>query len=419
MGHRGTQARAASLRGDRTRAVLALLGLVLLAGCGSLLRDQPPPAESLAELRVVGLPNARFFPDGPPGPLIAEAQQAVARGGARPGERHFLALSGGGDAGAFGAGLLVGWTARGDRPRFDVVTGISAGALIAPFAFLGPDYDPQLTEVFTPARAADIVQVRRVLSVLLLSPWIADSAPLFSLIERHADERMLEAIAAEYRRGRLLLIGTTNLDQMRPVIWNIGAIADSGHPAALQLFRRILLASAAIPGAFPPVMLDVDLDGRRYQEMHVDGGATTQVFLYPPSVNVAGPRMRRVVHVVRNGAMEPEVPEETARGLIQIARRSAQSLLHASGVGDIQRIHLLAQRDGVEFRLARIAPGFQAERPEPFAPVYMRTLFEHGREQGLRGDQWQSAPPGSEAAPPPAAVSPAARPGRGRVAAPG
>ncbi len=375
-------------------ATWAILALVLLGGCGSLLREPPPPAESLAGLNVAGLANARFFPDGPPGPMADELRLMAQRRDGRGGTRHFLALSGGGDAGAFGAGLMVGWTERGDRPVFDAVTGISAGALIAPFAFLGPDYDPPLTEVFTPARAADVIVLRRVLAVLLLSPWAADATPLYALVERHANQRMLEAIAAEYRRGRLLLIGTTNLDVMRPVMWNIGAIADSGHPAALDLFRRILLASAAIPGAFPPMLLDVELDGQRFQEMHVDGGATTQVFLYPPSVAPIGARRPRVVHVVRNGMMEPEVPEDTARGLIQIARRSAASLLHSAGVGDIQRIHLLAVRDGVDFRLARVAPDFRAERPEPFAPGYMRALFEHGRQQGLRGDQWLSAPPG-------------------------
>ena len=173
----------------------------------------------------------------------------MGRGGRIP-PGHFLALSGGADDGAFGAGVLVGWTETGQRPEFELVTGISAGALIAPFAFLGPSYDPQLRALFTEIAPSDVVQLGRLALSVLFREALADTAPLARLIERHADAAMLQAIAAEHQRGRLLLIGTVNLDVGRPVIWNIGAIAASGHPEALNLFRRILLASASIPGAF-------------------------------------------------------------------------------------------------------------------------------------------------------------------------
>ena len=115
----------------------------------------------------------------------------------------------------------------------------------------------------------------------LFDDAMADTSPLAETIARYTDQAMFDAIAREYQKGRLLLIGTTDLDAQRPVIWNVGAIAASRHPKSLDLFRKILLASASIPGAFQPVLLDVEIDGARFQEMHVDGGAIAQLFLYP------------------------------------------------------------------------------------------------------------------------------------------
>jgi len=387
-----------------SRAVAVLVPLFLL-GCGANLRLEAPPVPPSQKVSVLGLPNERFWPDADSDPLVAEAtlmarrEESVNGPGPLP-PAHFLALSGGGDNGAFGAGLMVGWTASGTRPRFNIVTGISAGALIAPFAFLGPDFDPQLREVFTGLSARDVVVLPPILSgafALVFGEALADVSPLTRLIYRHANHTMLSAIAAEYARGRLLLIGTTNLDLQQPVIWNIGAIAASGHPYALELFRSILLASASIPGAFPPVLVNVEYAGRQYQEMHVDGGAATQVFLYPSSINLAaaarerGISRDRTVHVVRNGRVAVEAGT-TTRGVLSITRRSASTLLHFSGISDINGIFLTAQRDGLDFRLAYIGADFQAERREPFDPAYMRALFDYGYAQGLRGDSWRDRP---------------------------
>jgi hypothetical protein len=382
-----------------SRLLLSGMAALLLAGCAGIVRLDPPPAATTPILPVLGLPNARFWPDGPPGAILREVEQALARqrvAGLADRDAHFLAISGGGDNGAFGAGLLNGWTEAGNRPVFDVVTGISAGALIAPFAFLGPEYDPQLREVFTAVAPGELIRMRRIAIALLFNLALADTSPLYQLIVRHADEQLLAAIAREYARGRLLLIGTTNLDLQRPVIWNIGAIAASGHPEALDLFRKILLASASIPGAFPPVLMDVEAGGRSYQEMHVDGGAATQVFFYPPSLELnptGAPRStrQRTVHVLRNGRIEVgEVAP--AQGLFSIATRSAQTLLHFSGIADIHRIQLLARRDGIGFRLAYISPDFQAERRQPFDPAYMQALFEYGRLTALSNRWAQTLP---------------------------
>ncbi len=208
------------------------------------------------------------------------------RNGGRP-KISFLAVSGGGSDGAFGAGLLVGWTARGDRPEFDIVTGISTGALTAPFAFLGPRYDPALKHVYTSYSTDQLVRKQPVRG-LLGGEALGSNAPIAGVIAGYITEDFLQEVAHEYNRGRRLLIGTTNLDAQRPVIWDMGKIAISGDPGALELFRSILLASAAIPGVFPPVHVKVQAEGQPHEEMHVDGGTTNQVFLLPTQIRSGG-----------------------------------------------------------------------------------------------------------------------------------
>jgi hypothetical protein len=393
--------------GNLPRVTLAALALVfLLGGCANFARLPPPPPAATVALDVLGLPNARFWIDGDPAPFAQEGALLAARRvaaeapvGGRLRPAHFLALSGGGDNGAFGAGVLTGWTASGTRPEFDVVTGISAGALIAPFAFLGPAYDPQLRRLFTEVSSGDVLIFARLVQALLFGEALADTSPLSRLIELYLDEDMLAAIAREYGKGRMLLIGTTNLDVQRPVVWNIGAIAASGDPRALDLIRRILLASAAIPGAFPPVLIDVELNGQSHQEMHVDGGAATQVFLYPPALNLRqaargwGAERERTAWVIRNGRIDVE-GASTGRSLFRITARSVETLLHFSGIADIYRIYLTTLRDGVGFRLAVIGRDFDADRPEPFDQAYMQALFAHGEAQGRAGDAWLRNPPG-------------------------
>jgi len=377
--------------------VLVLLA-VLAAACSAISRLDAPPAEVTDQLPILGVPNARFWLDQNPdaleaeGVLMAQREAAAAPRGRLP-TSNFLAISGGSDNGAFAAGLLVGWTASGQRPQFRAVTGISAGALAAPFAFLGPDYDPQLREVFTSIAAPDILTLRRLPLALLFGESLADTAPLYRLISRHVNEEMLAAIAREYGRGRLLLIGTVNLDLQRPVVWNIGAIAASGHPDALNLFRRILLASASIPGAFPPALIDVESNGQRYQEMHVDGGAATQVFLYPPSLTFNRGSREYIAYVIRNDRLDPEWAI-TERRLLTISRRALATLVHFSGINDLVRIFITTRRDGVQFRLAYIDSGFQAERPEAFDTAYMGALFDHAYERARNGFPWRLLPPG-------------------------
>jgi predicted acylesterase/phospholipase RssA len=193
-------------------------------------------------------------------------------------EHDYLVLSGGGGNGAFGAGLLAGWTAHGSRPEFQIVSGVSTGALIAPFAFLGPAYDGTLRDVYTRYSTEDLVESRSLLSIVRGDAALS-TARLRALIAHYLDDAVIAAIAAEGARGRSLFVGTTNLDAGRPVVWDITRIAAHGTPAARELIYDVILASTAIPGAFPPVMIQVEAHGLRYDEMHVDGGVTSQLFL--------------------------------------------------------------------------------------------------------------------------------------------
>jgi hypothetical protein len=384
-------------------AAMAAIGMAVGA-CSVPERGPAVPRADTERAQPLGIANARFYPDSDPQAMIADATEALQREIAAlpPGTKlppaNYLAISGGGDNGAYGAGLLNGWTATATRPQFKGVTGVSTGALIAPLAFLGRDYDALLREVYT-TMSADRIYQPRGLTAALFDDAMADTTPLSRLIARFVDQKMLDAIAAEYRNGRLLLIGTTDLDAQRPVIWNIGAIANSGHPGALGLVQQILRASAAIPGAFQPVLIDVELDGRKYQELHVDGGAIAQLFLYPPSIELGrtGIKRERRAYVIRNGRLDPDWASSERR-TISIAGRAISTMLASSGRNDVLRIYFITKRDGVDYNLAYIGRDFD---PPPkkgeFDQAYMRGLYDYGYREAVAGQQWHKAPPGLDA----------------------
>jgi hypothetical protein len=258
--------------------VAACAALILFQGCASAPPRANPLPEALAEQAVVvGIPDAIAWADEAPKYLEHWLEQASddefrARfGGIMDREHSYLAISGGGAKSAFGAGLLIGWSEPGTRPEFTIVTGISTGGLTAPFAFLGPAYDQKLKEIYTSYTTADLLIERDVFEIIR-NDAITNTDPLRGLIAEYVDAEMMHAMAAEYRKGRVLMIGTTNIDATRPVMWNIGRIANSGDPCALDLIHDVMLASAAIPFAFPPVTIEVEANGMRCEEMHVDGG---------------------------------------------------------------------------------------------------------------------------------------------------
>jgi len=228
---------------------------------------------------------------------------------------------------------------------------------------------------------------------------MADNAPLGHLVKQYITEDTLNDIAQEYQRGRLLLIATTNLDARQAVIWNMGKIAAIGGPEALALFHKILLASAAIPGAFPPVMIDVEANGNRYQEMHVDGGAMAEVFLYPPALKVGdlskqqGVVRERNLYIIRNARLDPDWAEVECR-TVSIAARAVASLIHSQSIGDLYKIYAETQRDGIDFNLAYIPKSFNAPHKEEFDTEYMRQLFQTGYDLAVKGYRWDKTPPG-------------------------
>jgi predicted acylesterase/phospholipase RssA len=387
--------------------IIAVLCVSLLAGCSTPVRLAAVPKDQEAAAVVDGMTGIRYW-QGPDLPLMiqdlgdaykrqVETFAAAGNKGPLP-MANFLGISGGGEDGAFGAGLLVGWSAAGTRPEFTLVTGISTGALTAPFAFLGPKYDEQLKQVYTTITADDVLEKRGILAAIF-NDAMADNAPLRLLVNKYVTADLLTAIAAEHAKGRVLLIGTTNLDARRPVIWNIGKIAASGNPHALELVQKILVASAAIPAAFPPMMIDVEVNGKAYQEMHVDGGASAQVFVYPPVIQLkelsakAGITRERRLFVIRNARLDPDWAD-TKRQTLTIAGRAISSLIQNQGIGDLYRIYATARRDGVDFNLAFIPPTFDVSLNEPFDQHYMNELFKLGYELGRSGYDWKKTPPG-------------------------
>ena len=379
---------------------------VVLQGCAHPPRIAPPPEEATLQAVVLDLPQARFWPGLEASTLWEVIVQSVDREMAYrniskwrdlpPG--NLLAISGGGGNGAFGAGLLIGWTESGTRPPdFQIVTGVSTGALIAPYAYLGSAYDGPLSTLYTNVSAENIYRERGPLAALLFDDGLVDSTPLRGLIADNVDDAMVAAIAREYARGRLLLIGTTNLDVRLPVIWNIGAIAASGHPGARDLIHKIMLASASIPGVFPPIMIDVEVNGEPFQEMHVDGGTMAQVFLYPAGAGArakaAGLERERRAFIIRNGYIGVDwSPVE--RQTVEVAGRAIDTLVYASSVNDIMRMYFVAERDGVDFNYAFIGDDFEGpDQGDGFDPTYMQALYEYGYEKARRGVEWHKIPP--------------------------
>ena len=386
-----------------SRAWFILFAFLAVSACYPVDRLPAVPVADTGKASIANISDARFMATDTTGlatfgQSLHEREIAYYTSLGRPiPPESLLAISGGGDNGAFGAGVLVGWAESGTRPSFKIVTGISTGALIAPLAFVGADYDPLLAEMYTTIRQEDIFQQRPILAGLL-SDALADSKPLQNLIEKNVDANLVARIAEESRHGRALVIITTNLDAGVPVIWNIGAIAESARPESVVLIRKILLASASIPGLFPPVMFDVMVDGTTRQEMHVDGGASMQTFLYPAALHVSkipnsSQSRSRVAYVIRNGRLTPDW-DDVARSTPAIATRAVSALTTNSGLGDLYRIYALAKRDGVRLRLAYIGDDFEQPHPGEFDPQYMRKLFEYGRAKARAGYPWRDGPPG-------------------------
>lgn len=349
-------------------------------------KDPPPriqrTADDQAAATIAGFPDARVWGD-----TVEDFKKVLP-----PASGPWLAMSGGGADGAFAAGVLNGWTQSGKRPEFTVVTGVSIGALLAPYAFLGSKFDEEARQVMTTITSADIFEDRPTHESFL------DTWPLRRLIEKRVTPELVAAVAAEHKKGRRLLVVTTNADAGRRVIWDMGAIAQKGDEPAIKLFRNVLLASSAIPGFFEPVLIDVEANGKKFREMHIDGSVTSPFFVAPEALLEPGNTLRLPatdIYIVLNGRLSPDFyPPE--RKTIAILSRLISVVLRSGLRAEAMLFAANAQRLGVPMYVAQVSDSFNHPAYGLFDEKYMKALYKHGLERTRDGTAFdalgQSAP---------------------------
>jgi hypothetical protein len=387
---------------------IALLA-ISLAACSSLLRN-PVPLDAQDDATIPGYGDIRYYVLTEPEPLRQAIRQAYLTETPEnydtlpDGSHHYnyLAISGGGSAGAFGTGILNGWSVKGDRPKFKVVTGVSTGGLIAPFAFLGPDYDAQIKKAYTTTNPGRIYTLHDLISIL----WeesLADNQPLKDLVATYITQSVVDAVAAEHAKGRRLYIASTDMDREEPVIWDMGAIASSKDPVRLELFRTVLIASASIPAVFPPTMIKVNSGGKHYDEMHCDGGVFFEAFFIgstvdlPALIQEAHPEFTgkfvQSIYVIRNGSTAP-VRKQIKRGIGSISGRAISTLFKVSGINDLWRFYLVSLHEKAAFRYVSIPSDYVPKTDEEFNEAEMNRQYQLGYKLAIDGIPWMTAPPG-------------------------
>jgi predicted patatin/cPLA2 family phospholipase len=383
------------------------LACLTLVACSREVDHRPLSLPAYQQTSLQEVFDARFWGDDVPPNLEERVRESIpilrerfpdaidASPETAPFQRA-LAISGGGANGAFGAGVLAGWTESGMRFEFDTVTGVSTGAIIAPFAFLGPNYDDTVVDIYASGTREKVFNLA-LFSGFLFGSAVADTTPLKQQIEKYFTLDVIEAIAQEHEKGRNLFIITTHFDARRPVVWNVGEIAAHRDQGAVSLIQQIVLASAAIPAFFPPVPIEFELNGQAFTELHVDGGLSHSAFAYPAQIPVAelneilGLTFRREVYVIVN-SNEQFGYEPAPTGVVSIAGRAVQTLLRNQMRDDVERIYRLSRRDGLTFNMIVIPESFEASGATDFDPDYMRTLLELGREIGRTGTFWRDRP---------------------------
>ena len=369
-------------------ATVAIVSALLLTGCASLAREDFDTDEAA---RPAMISDIRFNADdiAATTAFAAIARRDMALGADK--SLDILAISGGGAIGAYGAGVMVGWSETGRRPDFEVVTGVSTGALIAPFAFLGKSWDPQLTEVYTSGIASGILKSRGV--GVLFSLSVYDSAGLQNLVDTYCTPKMMREIAREHAKGRRLLVATTNLDTQQTVIWNMGAIAAKGDAQSLQLFRDVLVASASIPGVFPPMMIKMKAaDRREHGEMHVDGGVTAPFISIPEAMYSwsapGGETLKGHLYILVNGKLDPNFTI-TRGGAITIMARSFDTMMKTTLRTYIAASRAFAERNGMDLQVAAVPEDTAADSLK-FDKASMTTLFQLGHDEAKAGKAWSA-----------------------------
>ncbi len=391
---------------------IALVGITVGVFYHSLkVRPPAPPPDVPASLPWGAVDLETFHTDDASGlqETIAasfKSEQASDFDSNRDGVKEYdlLALSGGGSYGAFGAGVLCGWSERGTRPDFKVVTGVSTGSLQATPAFLGKDYDALMRRLYTEIESADIYEKRSLIDGLI-SDGTMDTAPLRRLLDKAIDDKVLAAVAAKHLSGHRLFVGTTNMDASDFVMWDMGAIAASKRPDARQRYIDVLVASCSVPVLFPPVYFDVNVGGKRYFEMHADGGAEAQVFFrgfmldLEDALNDAGINLARVkarLFIIRNGkADDRHMYAAVEPRTVSIASATIEKLFKISSTASLYRIYVLASRYHIAFNLRCIPANYPLTFDSlDFNSAGMQKLFDVGYKMAKDGDDWLKAPPG-------------------------
>ncbi|MCS3503115.1 putative patatin/cPLA2 family phospholipase [Bradyrhizobium japonicum] len=379
-------------RGWISQASARLTGFLVLAcslalgACTSLPRT-PYTAAEASTSRVLDIDGLRRYADEPVTKFSFDKDTSTAT-------KSYLALSGGGADGAYGVGVLSGWTAARTRPTFSVVSGVSTGGLIAPFAFVGSQYDDTLREVYTSGIAESLLNDPSIMRVLFGSGLFGNTR-LRELVARYVGPEIMAQVARENARGRKLLVVTTDLDTQRTAIWDMGKIAAVGTPEALKLFRDVMAASASIPLVFPPIMIDAEGQGRRFQEMHVDGGVTAPVLTLPEAL-LSQDRLpgnaRMNIYILVNKKIERNF-ELVSNSTIDVASRSLSSITQSQTRSIIFSTYDFAKRNNLGFHLSYIARDYPAPPSEGFDTAYMRALYQYGYEKAASGQAWTSKLP--------------------------
>jgi predicted acylesterase/phospholipase RssA len=392
--------------------IIFLIGVLLIQGCAAMRPRNAVPIDFSGKVTIIGMPDIRTDIDDPD-PIVI--QKSLIDSFKEEGKNDYptnvlgikiypvLAVSAGGPKGAYGAGFLKGWSKKGSRPLFKIVTGVSSGAIIACYAFLGKDYDDQLEKFFTTISTKDIMKQNNVFSILFGGSFMSP-APLVKKISAIVDEKFIAKVAEEHRRGRRLFIGTVNLDAQEFVVWDMGALACKGGVDSVKMFRKIILASVAMPVMFPPVFFKVSSgSGELYDEMHVDGGAMREVFYIDQltknmekEAKVFGidpSKYRPQLYILSTSYMSP-IRQQVRDSLLDIGVRALDTLETAAYNGDIYRLYAFAKRRGLDFNLAYIPVDFTPHSREFFDTKEMQRLFKRGYDDAINGYKWHKTPPG-------------------------
>lgn len=369
--------------------------LAALSGCAHVRHSVPE--DLVGKAVVVGMPDIRYYTYKPDSLFMRqsladsfkeESKSDYLVGGIKT--YPVLIIGGGVSNSAYGIGLLKGWLKEGSRPVFKIVTGYSSGSILAVAAFSGEEYEDKLADLFTSISTKDVVRQKSIFGILFGDS--VNSSTLFAKkIDDIMDEKLMAKIAQEYKKGRRLYVGTTDLDAQGFVVWDMGALASKGGPDSVKLFHKIILASCSFPVMLPPVYFQVEAGGRRYEEMHADGGVCGGIFYVYQLIEDTGFKTR--VYILNCCYMSPHSKQVEAN-LAAMTSRLIEVYSASKMAEDTYRIYAFAKEKGWDYNLAYIPEDFKPGQKEMFDKQEMQRLFNRGYDDAVVGYKWHKAPPG-------------------------